>query len=121
MSRVFVVEDDEMIREAIGMLLEMEGYEVHTAGNGQEAMDLLLRASDPPCLILLDLMMPVMDGVEFRQRQLQNPDIAHVPVVVVSGRADVGILSPLAIAKIIPKPFTAEAIIGVVQEHCAAL
>jgi CheY-like chemotaxis protein len=82
-----VVEDDPVSRQALTLLLEAEGYAVRTAANGREALDRL--ASPPyPHLILLDLMMPVLSGWEFRRRQLQNPVLAGIPVVVLSATGD---------------------------------
>ncbi|WP_394849490.1 response regulator [Pendulispora brunnea] len=82
------MDDDVDIRETISMILEDEGYTVACASNGREALD-YLREHRAPNLILLDLMMPVMDGVEFCNRQRQDPRLANIPVVIVtaSGQA----------------------------------
>ena len=80
---VFVVEDDVDTRDMLGRFLELEGFRVELASNGQQALD-RLSAGVHPCVILLDLMMPIMDGWQFRQRQVQHRDIAHIPVIVVS-------------------------------------
>ena len=121
MALILVVEDDFIIRESIEMILEMEGYTVQAARNGKEALDLLVGSPSLPCLILLDLMMPVMDGIEFRERQRKDPNIAHVPVVVITGRADAADMATALSAKVIPKPFTPHAILGAVGEHCAPI
>jgi CheY-like chemotaxis protein len=121
MSLVLVVEDDDVIRETIATLIEMEGHEVQEARNGQEALDLLSQGSELPCLILLDLMMPVMDGIEFRQRQLQTPGFAPVPVIVITGSSDLTDIRKLRPQKIIAKPFTADAILRAVDDHCTVL
>jgi CheY-like chemotaxis protein len=78
-----VVDDDEAIRRTIAEVLSEEGYAVKEAANGREALD-LLRAGTRPCLLLLDLMMPVLDGWGFRQEQERDPEIASVPVVIVT-------------------------------------
>src|SRR5439155_12456386 len=80
---VLVVEDDTDGRETLAELLEAEGYPVARAANGRQALDYLQRAG-PPGLILLDLLMPVMDGYQFRQRQRQDPVLASIPIAVVS-------------------------------------
>lgn len=80
---VLVVEDDPDIRETIAQILEEEGYEVRGASNGKQALDLLHEGVRPQ-LILLDLMMPVMDGWRFRTEQRQDPTIADIPVIVIS-------------------------------------
>src|SRR5262245_6942739 len=83
---VLVVEDDAPTREVVGLILSSQGYATREAKNGQEALD-RLRQGPPPGLILLDLAMPVMDGFEFRRRQLGDAALASVPVVVLSGLA----------------------------------
>jgi CheY-like chemotaxis protein len=83
-GRVLIVEDDEAIRETLRELLEFEGFEVATAANGREAVSQLQR-TERPCLILLDLMMPVMNGWEFLRKRREDLTIATIPVVVVFG------------------------------------
>lgn len=80
---LLVVDDDEQIREALTDVLSDEGYAVRTASNGQEALD-SLRAGGAPDVILLDLMMPVMDGIEFLKRRKEEPSLARIPVVVLT-------------------------------------
>ena len=80
---VLVVEDDPLIRGAMQMVLEWEGYRVAWAANGRQALD-LLRSGEQPSCILLDLMLPVLDGWTFREEQLRDPALAAIPVVVVS-------------------------------------
>jgi CheY-like chemotaxis protein len=80
---VFIVEDDVDTREMLGRFLELEGYRVESAANGKAALE-RLDAGAPACVILLDLMMPVMDGWEFRREQVQNAALADIPVIVVS-------------------------------------
>jgi CheY-like chemotaxis protein len=81
--RILVVEDDQYIRESLKDLLESEGYIVSCAVNGQDALDELAR-SEVPALILLDLMMPVKDGFQFRNEMARNPAWANVPIVIMS-------------------------------------
>jgi CheY-like chemotaxis protein len=81
--RILLVEDDDEIRQALSDVLEEQGYSVEEARNGREALE-LLRDHEAPRLILLDLMMPVMDGWEFRHAQLGDPLLARIPVVVLS-------------------------------------
>jgi CheY-like chemotaxis protein len=82
---VLVVDDDVDIRETVIEVLADAGYEVASAGNGAEALDALRTVS--PDLILLDLSMPVMSGEQFRTRQLREPKLAGIPVVVMSAAA----------------------------------
>ncbi len=81
--RILVVEDDLSTREALSMLLSAEGYGVSTAADGVAALE-QLRDGQRPGLILLDLMMPLMDGWQFRHEQLRDPSLANIPVIVCS-------------------------------------
>ncbi|NOK21222.1 response regulator [Corallococcus carmarthensis] len=86
---VLVVDDDPDILEALSEILEAEGFEIRRARNGKEALERL--DPDPPDLILLDLMMPVMDGWEFAQRMRQKPPaVAGIPLIVLSADRNVG-------------------------------
>lgn len=81
---ILLVEDDKDIQASLLDLLELEGYKVHGAFDGQQALDILERSEQMPGLILLDLIMDGMDGAEFRRHQLLNPRLATIPVVVMS-------------------------------------
>lgn len=81
---VLVVEDDPDVRQSIAEVLADNDYLPVLAGNGEEAFAQLHARKEPPCVILLDLMMPVMDGWEFRRQQRANPRLANIPVVVMS-------------------------------------
>ena len=84
-TQVLVIDDDDDVRESVAEILADQGYQTATASNGQEALE-YLHQHPPPDVILLDLMMPVMSGDEFRAMQRHDPDpaIASIPVVVVS-------------------------------------
>ncbi|HEY4118011.1 MAG TPA: response regulator, partial [Byssovorax sp.] len=85
---VLVVDDDPAICETLQELLEDEGYRVSTAANGVEALEyLMVRRGDPPGLILLDFMMPVMNGVELLDQIAADVTLPRVPVVVLSANA----------------------------------
>lgn len=81
---VLVIEDDADIRGSVVEALESEGYTVVSAGNGQEGIDSLRNAARLPDLIILDLMMPVKDGVEFRMEQQAEPRWKDIPVIVMT-------------------------------------
>lgn len=81
---IMVVDDDADVREAITDLLEGHGYAVIPAGNGQEALDELKSSQSLPSLILLDVMMPIMDGQAFAAEQQADPELREIPVVVFS-------------------------------------
>jgi two-component system NtrC family sensor kinase len=105
--RVLVIEDDSAIRTAVCELLEEEGFEVSTCEQGQAALQTLRDGRPLPDLIILDLMMPVMDGWDFRVKQRTDPALADIPVVAISADG-----SPKARAihadAYLSKPFSAE-------------
>jgi CheY-like chemotaxis protein len=113
---VLIVEDDADLREMMAELLQLEGYRTQTATNGREALDYLER-TDRPDVILLDLMMPVMDGWEFRRRQMANPSLADVPVVVLSA-LDPARAHDLAGAVFLKKPLDFDRLLGLVRQFC---
>ena len=119
-----VVEDDKDTREVVKLILELEGMGVTEASDGFEALERLhrLREADPhrPCAIVLDIMMPRCGGAEFRRRQLDDPLIADVPVIVLSAIADqLGLAELNAFAKV-PKPFDPEQLVSVVRRACSS-
>jgi CheY-like chemotaxis protein len=81
--QVLIVEDDRDTREMLERFLQFEGFEVRTAANGEAALH-SLHTGGSPCVILLDLMMPVMNGWQFREAQAQDPELAGIPVIVVT-------------------------------------
>jgi CheY-like chemotaxis protein len=100
--RVMVVEDDEGIREALCDLLDTEGFAVMSAVHGADALSKLRDGNEKrPDVILLDLMMPVMDGWSFRAEQRNDPALSQIPVIVItaSRQADVASLEPKAFLK----------------------
>jgi CheY-like chemotaxis protein len=116
---ILVVEDDSTLRNAMGDLLGEEGISSTRAENGQVGLD-LLRAGARPCLVLLDLQMPLVDGFTFRRRQLEDPRIAAIPVVVMTGqpgRAQEA--ERLGVALTMSKPVASSRVLGVVAQYCA--
>lgn len=117
---VLVVDDDLAIREGLVELLAEAGFAVASAANGAEALT-LLRTLDPrPCLVLLDLMMPIMDGETFRAEQVRDRDIAAVPVVVMSASPNARTVATtnMAAAAFLPKPVSFDSILLLAQQHC---
>ena len=114
--RVLVIDDDYAVLDAVRETLEDEGYEVSIAANGEEALG-HLRERGRPCLILLDLMMPVMNGWEFRRRQLADELLASIPTVIVT--AYVGpIPNDFGEAPKVRKPVKPEQLISLVARYC---
>ena len=89
-TRLLLVEDDPDIGGLLEDFLTDEGYEVRLAKNGQEALSSLLGNEPRPSLILLDLMMPVMDGREFCAARHSHPEILSIPVVLMSADTNLG-------------------------------
>jgi len=105
--RVLFVDDDPDMRELVRLTLEeLAGMQVRTCASGEEA--LVEVARDPPDLLLLDVMMPGLDGVEVRRRLLRDPRTAGVPVVLLTARlgpADLELYAGLDVLGVIAKPF----------------
>ncbi|MCW8138221.1 MAG: response regulator transcription factor [Planctomycetota bacterium] len=119
MGPLLLVEDDADIREDLAELLTDEGYEVETAPDGRAALAALRRRAGWG-LVLLDLMMPVMDGWAFRRAQLGDPALAAIPVVVISGAADLaGTARALGVAEAVQKPFELDALLAAIRRHAA--
>jgi CheY-like chemotaxis protein len=116
---ILVVDDDTDSRENVAAVIRSRGHEVVTAANGLEAHDWLLNAAALPGMILLDLVMPVMDGWNFRQQQLQRGDLAAIPVVILSGEKDVcSIATSLGAAAYLAKPVNPASLLATVQRAC---
>lgn len=112
--RVLVVDDESSIRDVLSMALEDEGYDVRTAPNGREALSML--DAWLPHVIVLDLMMPVMDGWTFRSEQRTRGSSYQVPVIVLSAARDVHThAEALHASEVVPKPFDLEHLLGVVD------
>jgi CheY-like chemotaxis protein len=112
---ILIVEDDQSIRETIALALEYEGYRVATAANGREALDMLPRMPKP-CLILLDLMMPVMNGWEFADALNKDVVLATIPIVVVTAYEDqAGSIRSKALIK---KPVDLNVLYKTVRDCC---
>ena len=112
---ILVVEDDADALEALGDLLESQGYTVTSARHGAEALD-LLGQSPLPRLIVLDLLMPTMDGWEFRRRQKNDPRIADIPVVVVSASSSA---KPIDADAVLRKPVDIDRLLETIARHCS--
>jgi CheY-like chemotaxis protein len=113
-----VVDDHDDVREALVAILESEGFTTSTAANGAEALSYLRSSGARPCLILLDLMMPVMDGSEFREKQLADPELAGIPVIIVSAYGQRTQGRALRAAAYVSKPIDIERLIELVRSFC---
>jgi CheY-like chemotaxis protein len=113
---VLIVEDDEDLRDMMAQMLTIEGYRTATAANGREALD-YLHHTEKPHVILLDLMMPVMDGWEFRRQQKADPELAPVPVIVLSA-LDPGRAATVDADAFLKKPLDFDRLLELVRTHC---
>jgi CheY-like chemotaxis protein len=109
MTGVLVVDDEQSIRDFLGIVLEDEGYEVRTASNGQEALEQL--ATDLPDLLVLDIMMPVVDGREVLRRVRADPGLSRLAVLVMSAAADPALLGS-GFDAFLAKPFDLDDLIA---------
>jgi len=121
---ILIVDDEPDARDMMSTFLSLSGYETATATNGKEALAQAL--AGPPAVILLDIEMPVMSGVGFRQNQLQEPTIADVPVVCISGRHNAhAIAEQLGVAACLTKPIALDRLLDILHRltagtsHCA--
>lgn len=115
---VLIIEDNVLVRESLAAVLHLYGYAVLEAGNGREALALLERGILPR-LILLDLMMPVMDGWEFLAVKGEDPRLSELPVVITSAVSE---LEPVAtddsVVATFVKPFDTQKLLSIVAAHC---
>jgi chemotaxis family two-component system sensor histidine kinase/response regulator PixL len=115
---ILIVEDDAELRDAMRMLLELGGYNVETACDGTQALDTLRRGLQPR-LILLDLMMPGMDGFQFVNEKRQDPRLYRIPVIIYSGHYDARAnAARLGATAYLQKPFDVDSFLKLVRSHC---
>lgn len=115
---VLVIEDNQDMRDTLIEFLQTFGYQAIGAEHGQDALDKLHSMDANPCVIVLDLMMPVMDGRSFRQEQLKQPEMAGIPVVVISAYDVIPYIQELQAAAYLRKPVNLKELMRVVDQHC---
>jgi len=117
-KRILFVEDDREVRVTLTQILVEEGYAVDGASNGREALD-ALRSGDRPCVILLDLMMPIMNGWQFSAAQRKDPSLAEIPVVIISAATNVlQSAAAMGAAAFLRKPFAIQDLLSIVDRCC---
>ena len=114
---VLIVEDDADLREMMAQLLSLEGFQAATVANGSEALQYLHNGHVKPDVILLDLMMPVMDGWEFRRKQQADPAFADVPVIVLSA-LDQSRAADVHAEAFLKKPLDFDRLLQLVRQYC---
>ena len=117
-ASILVIDDDADIRDAMKLVLEAEGYRVAVFGGGADALS-YLRSHSTPSLILLDLTMPEMDGYEFRHRQMADPKLSQIPVVVATGAGKNLRTCELGGAAVLTKPVDLDTLLAAIKVHRA--
>ena len=122
MPTVLVVDDDPEICQLLVTFLGFAGFDVLTASDGREALRQLALAVTPPTVILLDLMMPIMDGIEFRSHQRRDIRFRDIPIVCLSARHDARqTAARLGLSEFLAKPFELDAVVAAVSRHCCGV
>lgn len=117
---VLVIEDDEPIRTAVQEALELEGYQVLVAGDGKAGLE-MIRKAVTPCLILLDLMLPIMNGWEFMEELRKNGNmLAAIPIVVTSAAGGAAKTAAEHAQGFIRKPIDLELLLSTVKKFCGS-
>lgn len=113
---ILLAEDDQPLREAMRELLVDAGYSVEAVSNGRDALEYIQDSEQPPKLILLDLMMPIMDGWQFLDEQQKTPRTASIPVVVLSASASfAGMKDTLMFMR---KPVAVMPLLDLIARYC---
>jgi CheY-like chemotaxis protein len=117
-ARILVVEDSADFKEFLKLFLGVEGYSVVCASNGREALDYLRSSDDLPDLILLDMMMPVMDGYQFRMEQKGDPRLSKIPVIGMSAaERDRHEKDDMVLAEMLLKPMEVDTLLSCIKRH----
>jgi len=115
---ILVVDDDPDVRDAVADVLGDEGYQVTSAGSGREALE-QLRKQTRPSLILLDMVMPDMDGWRFRMELKKQPELAAIPVVILSAHGNVRDAAlALGASDYLRKPLQADSLLEIAERYC---
>lgn len=114
-ASLLIVEDEEGLREALVEILKLEGFHSYSAGNGREALD-LLKKIPKPCLILLDMMMPIMNGRAFLDELLVDSTLFPIPVLIVSAFDNPNTKGAIGVMR---KPVDWDQLIKVISEYCS--
>jgi CheY-like chemotaxis protein len=118
MPCVLIVEDDEDVRDFLDVLLRASGYETMTAANGAIGLEMMHHRK--PCMVLLDIMMPVMDGWTFRTRQIADPELREIPVVCVTALFEPHDVAERLNLRCLSKPVDFDRLLAEVSSACSA-
>ena len=117
MATLMLVEDDPDLADALSELLRQEGYEVLVANNGEEALE-RLKTTTPPAVILLDLMMPKMNGWDFRAAQQEDPELLKIPTILISAGTGIArAAGALGLRDYAQKPLDLDTLLALIRVH----
>jgi CheY-like chemotaxis protein len=113
---VLIVDDDLDLRNSLKLILEEEGFTSTSASNGQNALE-MLQSGLKPNVILLDLSMPVMDGIQFRKAQLENLEFSTIPTYLMTAGHLVKLAADLPFSGILTKPCHLDELLNIVEKN----
>lgn len=117
--RILVIEDDDIVRETVQLLLEYKGYEVYTSSNGINIYSIVEEFK--PNLVLTDIFLGEADGRVICQEIKRNPKTNHIPVIIMSGASDIyNTISGVGANDIVSKPFDEQTLINRLQRQLSA-
>ena len=116
-ATILVIDDDDDIRAVLAMVLDEAGFRVVTAANGREALE-HLREDPQPDVILLDLMMPEMDGYQFRAEQQRDPALRAIPTLIVTAGTVTPRVEELGAEAILRKPVSLRRLVDTIRRFC---
>lgn len=114
---ILLIEDNSAIRDALVWVLEYERYKTITAQDGLMALK-LLEHEPLPSLIFLDLMMPVLDGIKFRDQKKLSPKLRNIPTIITSGEPNLKDLKIMPHEALLPKPFDLDNFLNIIKKYC---
>jgi two-component system alkaline phosphatase synthesis response regulator PhoP len=116
--RILIIEDDEAINESLCEVLTARGYDVECARNGHDAITRSMRRAFRPDVIVLDLLMPVMDGITFMRLRVNEPLLERAPVIVVTAQPTMMMETALQPYAVVPKPVALASLLDIVSRAC---
>lgn len=117
---ILLIDDNKSIRDCLIWVFDEEGYSVITASNGKDALELLEKNPFLPDFILLDLMMPIMNGWQFRDQQQLNPRFKNIPTIILSAKINIAEQTFYPNEYLLPKPFDIEDLLVLIKKKASS-